>query len=89
MDRRIFLLLTGIAGGVSSLAAEDQSAATAEQLNLFESKIRPVLVTHCYECHAADSKIVQGGLRVDSRDGLRHGGDSGAAVVPGKQTKVC
>lgn len=50
----------------------------------FESKIRPVLVEHCYECHAAGAKIVQGGLHVDSRDGLLKGGDSGPALVPGK-----
>jgi hypothetical protein len=55
---------------------------TAEQLQFFETKIRPVLVTHCYECHAADSKTLQGGLLVDSRDGLLTGGDSGPAVVP-------
>lgn len=55
----------------------------AAQQAFFETKIRPVLVEHCYECHAADSKIVQGGLRVDHREGLRKGGDSGAAVIPG------
>jgi hypothetical protein len=81
---RISLLVAGVLGGTTSLSAEDQTAPTAEQLNFFESKIRPVLVTHCYECHAADSKIVQGGLLVDSRDGLRKGGDTGAAIVPGK-----
>lgn len=67
-----------------SLAAEEQPVPTQEQLTFFETKIRPVLVTHCYECHAADSKIVQGGLRLDSRAGLLHGGDTGPAVVPGK-----
>lgn len=81
---RISLLVAGVLCGTTSLSAEDQPAPTAEQLNFFESKIRPVLVTHCYECHAADSKIVQGGLLVDSRDGLRKGGDTGAAIVPGK-----
>lgn len=67
---RISLLVAGVLCGTTSLSAEDQPAPTAEQLNFFESKIRPVLVTHCYECHAADSKIVQGGLLVDSRDGF-------------------
>jgi hypothetical protein len=32
-------------------------------------------IEHCYECHAADSKIIQGGLRVDHRTGLLKGGD--------------
>ncbi|MEI7700271.1 MAG: PSD1 and planctomycete cytochrome C domain-containing protein [Planctomycetia bacterium] len=55
-----------------------------EQLAFFESRIRPVLVTHCYECHSADSTVIQGGLRIDSRDGLLQGGDTGTSVVPGK-----
>jgi hypothetical protein len=53
------------------------------QLAFFESKIRPVLVKNCYECHAADSKKISGGLLVDSRQGLLEGGESGPAVVPG------
>lgn len=65
-------------------AADQPASPTPEQLTFFESKIRPVLVTHCYECHAADSKIVQGGLRLDSRNGLLKGGDTGPAIVPGK-----
>lgn len=65
-------------------AAEHPAPPTPKQLEFFETKIRPVLVTHCYECHAAGAKIVQGGLRVDHRAGLLKGGDSGAAVVPGK-----
>lgn len=56
---------------------------TSADVEFFESKIRPVLVEHCYSCHAADSKIIRGGLLVDSRDGLLEGGDSGPAVVPG------
>ncbi|MFY8056145.1 MAG: c-type cytochrome domain-containing protein, partial [Planctomycetaceae bacterium] len=66
------------------VAAADESAqiATADQLAFFEAKIRPVLVKHCYQCHSSESKIVQGGLRLDSRAGLTRGGDSGPAVSP-------
>ncbi|MCB9922176.1 MAG: PSD1 domain-containing protein [Planctomycetaceae bacterium] len=55
-------------------------------LDFFEAKIRPMLVTHCYECHsvgAAAKKNLKGGLLLDSRDGSRKGGESGPAVVPG------
>ena len=55
-----------------------------QKLDFFEAKIRPVLVQHCYECHAADSKMLRGGLLVDSRQGLLEGGESGPAVVPGE-----
>lgn len=68
-------------------AAERPAPPTPEQLAFFETKIRPVLVTHCYECHAAGAKIVQGGLRVDHRAGLLKGGDSGPAITPGKLDK--
>jgi cytochrome c553 len=54
-----------------------------EQLKFFETKIRPVLVTQCAKCHASGAEKVKGGLLVDSRDGLRKGGDTGPAVVPG------
>jgi hypothetical protein len=74
----IAILLTG----GSSWAADP--TADRQRLEFFELKIRPVLVQHCYECHAADSKTLRGGLLVDSRQGLLLGGESGAAVVPGK-----
>src|SRR5262249_36606637 len=56
---------------------------TAEQLEFFEKKIRPVLVQHCYACHSAGAKKLRGKLLLDSRDGIRKGGESGPAIVPG------
>ena len=53
-------------------------------LEFFEKKIRPMLVKHCYECHAADSKAIKGGLLLDSREGWRKGGDSGPSIISGK-----
>ncbi|MGJ8654591.1 MAG: PSD1 and planctomycete cytochrome C domain-containing protein [Opitutaceae bacterium] len=54
-----------------------------EQLTFFESKIRPVLIESCYECHAEDSEKLKGGLLLDSKAGWMRGGDTGAAIVPG------
>ncbi len=51
---------------------------------LFETAIRPVLVDSCFRCHGGERD--SGGLRVDSRDALLAGGDSGAAIVPGNPT---
>lgn len=50
----------------------------------FESKIRPVLVEHCLECHSIESGKAKGGLRLDDREAVLRGGDSGPGVVPGK-----
>ena len=52
--------------------------------DFFETRVRPTLVEHCYSCHSAQAKKLKGGLLVDSPDGLRKGGESGPAVVPGK-----
>lgn len=56
---------------------------TAEQIEFFEKKIRPVLVSKCYKCHSAKSKELKGGLLLDTREGIRRGGETGHAVVPG------
>jgi hypothetical protein len=61
------------------IAAE--APATASGIEFFESKVRPLLVEHCYRCHSASGKKPKGGLLLDSRDGLRKGGDSGRPVV--------
>src|SRR5690349_2512268 len=61
------------------------TADDAAKLQFFEARIRPVLVEHCYSCHAADAKILRGGLLLDSREGLQGGGDSGQpCIVAGK-----
>ena len=62
-------------------------AQTTAGVKFFETKIRPVLVEHCYECHSSESGKSRGGLKVDSRDALLRGGDSGPAVVSKSLTK--
>ncbi|MEK7677513.1 MAG: DUF1549 domain-containing protein, partial [Verrucomicrobiota bacterium] len=59
----------------------------AAGLEFFEKKIRPVLVEHCYPCHSRQSEKVKGGFRLETREDLRHGGDSGPAVIPGDPEK--
>jgi hypothetical protein len=68
------------AGGSVAWAEE----ASRDQIEFFESRIRPVLVEHCYECHSAEAQTPEGGFRLDDRAAIRRGGDSGSAVVPGK-----
>ncbi len=64
------------------LGLSDRSAVADEREDFFESKIRPVLMGTCFRCHSETK--TSGGLRVDSRQSLLKGGDSGAAMVPGK-----
>ena len=77
-------LFTLCAGGLGLLLAAPAGRAADQGLDLFEKRVRPLLVEHCYACHSADAKKQRGGLLVDSRDGLLQGGDSGPALVPGK-----
>jgi hypothetical protein len=53
----------------------------SEGVEFFESKVRPVLATHCISCHGPKSQ--KGGLRLDSREAMLRGGESGPVVVEG------
>lgn len=48
-------------------------------VEFFEKKIRPILVTHCISCHGEQKQ--KGGLRLDSRELALKGGDTGPAFV--------
>ena len=70
-----------LAGAVTLLA--QTTVPDAAGVRFFEEKIRPVLTARCYVCHGAAAAKPQGGLRLDSRDDLRKGGNSGSPVVAG------
>ncbi|MCA9064840.1 MAG: DUF1549 domain-containing protein, partial [Planctomycetaceae bacterium] len=57
-------------------------SAQDEQLRHFENHIRPVLASKCVKCHGEQKQ--EGGLRLDTREAVLKGGDSGPSVVPGK-----
>jgi len=76
--------LPGLLALVLLVCPRPLGAAEANSgIAFFESKIRPLLVQHCYQCHSADTKQ-RGGLRLDARDTVLKGGDNGPALVPGK-----
>ncbi len=80
----VWLFFGALLTAVGSRAMADESPEAAAFL---ESKIRPVLVQQCYQCHSTKAGKSEGGLRLDSRNGIRTGGDRGAAVVPGDSKK--
>ncbi len=86
MSRHVipFVAVVMLFGLTHILPAQEGSPS---DLEFFESKIRPVLVRECYDCHSheAESKgKLRGKLLLDTRDGGRTGGESGPAIVPGK-----
>lgn len=58
------------------------SDSKANDLEFFESKVRPLLIQRCFKCHAAME--AKGGLKIDSRESVLQGGESGPAIVVGK-----
>lgn len=77
--------LSGIVAADDSLSiTETVSNDSSKDFQFFETKIRPMLVKHCYDCHSVESGLAEGGLRVDDRTAIRAGGGRGPAVVPGK-----
>jgi hypothetical protein len=65
----------------AALAAQVQCAPNVD---FFETKIRPLLAEHCYECHSQDAKKLKGDLRLDTREGVLRGGETGPVITPGK-----
>src|SRR5262245_50580516 len=82
--RSLPLLLLPLGWLSSSAASAQTESGTPEQVAFFEQRIRPLLVNHCYECHSRGAKKLRGGLALDSRAGVRKGGDSGPAIVAGQ-----
>jgi len=82
LSTRAFLGLIAFAVtvlGQVALAADPAAEAAAEAF--FEHDVRPLLVQHCYPCHAGEK--AGGGLSLESKAGWVAGGDSGPAIVPG------
>ena len=75
-----------LATGVASTATSVKPDAAATEF--FESRVRPVLVKYCYDCHSQVTGKTMGGLSLDSRKGMMTGGRQGPAMVPGS-TEGC
>lgn len=64
--------------------SEGPPSLSANELQFFESKIRPLLIDRCYGCHSAEASLAEGGLRLDSREAIVRGGSGGPALVAGE-----
>jgi hypothetical protein len=81
---RTWVSVVALAAGLCAVGDGSFAADDPAQVEFFEKKIRPVLVEHCDKCHSGTAASLKGGLRLDFREGMMKGGDSGPAIVTGK-----
>ena len=79
------MAIGGLATMALPLGQAEQTGFSPEGIQFFESKIRPLLVNNCHECHGNEKH--KGNLQLNSRKTILRGGDSGAAIVPGNPAK--
>jgi mono/diheme cytochrome c family protein len=81
---RVLILLILLALPLDLRGVQD---GTASGVDLFETKIRPLLIERCASCHGEQSGKKKGGLTLDRPEGLLKGGSSGPAFVAGAPEK--
>jgi len=91
MTRRVILrgltVLSALFLAAPALPLAVAGDPSAHEAEFFETKVRPVLVEHCFKCHSDRAEKVKGGLRLDSRGALLKGGGNGPGIVPGSPEK--
>jgi hypothetical protein len=79
---KLILCLIAIQAALNVAAESRGAEPTAEDIEFFEKKVRPVLIARCFKCHGP--KEPKANFRLDSRAGMLKGGDTSPAIVPGK-----
>ncbi len=81
----VFVCL-GTASVWSDDGPQSSDESVSQQFRLFETAVRPVLVTRCVQCHGSERQ--ESGLRLDSLENMLKGGDSGPGIVPNESLLV-
>lgn len=74
----LMILLCSCMAGMAVAAGDKKPAKLT-----YEEHIRPIFRAHCFDCHGATEEM-EGGLDLRLVRFLIKGGESGAAIVPGK-----
>ncbi len=78
------LLLSCLAVSSAQPAAQPEKLSQ-EVVEFFEKSIRPILVDRCVRCHGPEKQ--KAGLRLDSREAMLKGSETGPVIVPGQPEK--
>ncbi|MBI3862165.1 MAG: PSD1 domain-containing protein [Planctomycetia bacterium] len=73
------------AGSLSGLLVIGAAVRADDRVVDYAADIKPILTKHCTSCHGTEKQ--KSGLRLDTIESARRGGDSGAAVEPGKSAE--
>ncbi len=68
-------------GPALAVVQSETAGLDPAKLDFFESRIRPALIEHCYECHSAEAKEANGKLLLDSQPAMRRGGERGDVLA--------
>jgi hypothetical protein len=71
--------LACLAGPMTTECVATQEESSSG-IAFFDSKVKPLLAKHCWECHREDPDDFGGGLAMASRQSMIDGGDNGSSV---------
>ncbi|MCA8999404.1 MAG: DUF1549 domain-containing protein [Planctomycetaceae bacterium] len=83
IDHWLPFLVVGVCCFSLSCPIRAADTLSPEDLEFFESQVRPLLIEHCYSCHSNEADSREGGLLLDHRAGWETGGEHGASIIPG------
>ena len=75
----------GVAQGAITPEQAAQLPPPADHAVNFSKEIKPIFEASCIKCHGRGRD--KGGFRLDTRETVLKGGDTGPAVVPGKSAR--
>jgi len=64
-----------------NMVASSSAPSAASSPQYYAEHVQPILQSNCYRCQAGFNH--RGGLQLDTRAGLMHGGKDGSVIIPG------